>query len=210
MVEQSKKQEIYEEISKHLMEDCAPSIYLETLSRDPIFREQPFVMLHKLKSAEQSLKYHPEGNVWNHTMLVLDEAAAVREESSDPLAFMWSALLHDIGKPDTTRYKKGKITSYDHDTVGERLSKEFLQAFTHDKELIEKVSLLVKYHMHMLYVLNNLKFGNVRKLVEEVDIQEIARLCRCDRMGRGGVNREEEEANYYEFLSRLKAMMSQV
>lgn len=210
MIEHNNNQELYDKIIKHLLEDTTPSEFFNSISKETIFRVHPFKMLLKLKRTEQSAKYHPEGNVWNHTMLVLDEAAIVREQSSNPLAFMWAALLHDIGKPDTTRNKKGKITSYDHDSVGAKLSKEFLQIFTDDKELIEKVSSLVRYHMHMLYVLNNLQFGNVRKLIEEVDIKEIALLCRCDRMGRTGVNREMEEENYRKFLSKLETLISKV
>lgn len=65
-------------------------------------------MLHRLKGTEQSLLHHPEGDVWNHTLLVVDEAANVKNKSTDAAVFMWAALLHDIGKPDTTT-KPGKV-----------------------------------------------------------------------------------------------------
>ncbi|MBH1940126.1 HDIG domain-containing protein [Mobilitalea sibirica] len=206
IAQENRIQSLYEEITQHILEDKKPSDYLNKLSEEAIFKEYPFYMLLKLKSTEQSKKYHPEGSVWNHTMLVLDEAASVRDKSKDPKVFMWAALLHDIGKPDTTRNKKGKITSYDHDMVGAKLSEDFLHAFTKDENLIKNVSVLVRYHMHMLYILKGLPHGNPKKLIEEVDIHEITLLCRCDRMGRTGVNRQEEEDNYREFIIKLRNM----
>ena len=54
--------------------------------------------LETLATCPQRLDFHPEGNVMNHTLLVVDLAALCKDKTSWPLAFMWSALLHDIGK----------------------------------------------------------------------------------------------------------------
>ena len=197
-------QKIFYEIKEHLLIDLTPSIYLNHLSNQIIFKEYPFILLNKLKKTEQSIKYHPEGSVWNHTMLVVDQAAKVREKSKDVEVFMWAALLHDLGKPDTTRNRKGKITSYDHDKLGAELCENFLRVFTDDINFIQKVSSLVRYHMHMLYVLKDMPYGNPKSLINEVNIYEISLLCRCDRMGREGVDLEEEEENYQQFLKKLQ------
>lgn len=202
------KKKLFVEISDHLIEDVSPSLYLNRISEEPIFTEYPFNQLRKLKDTEQSKKYHPEGSVWNHTMLVVDEAARVKNQSKDKKVFMWAALLHDIGKPDTTRIKKGKITSYDHDKVGSELCLTFLKLFTDEEEFIDKVIGLVRYHMHMLYVLKKLPYANTKKLLQVVDINEIALLCKCDRMGRTGVDRVEEEENYKNFLRELQILIS--
>ena len=191
----------FEEINGHLMKDVAPSVYFNSWDKE--LETYPLSMLAKLKKAEQSKKYHPEGNVWVHTMMVLDEAAKIRDEFHNPEPVMWAALLHDIGKPDTTRVRKGRITSYNHDVVGAKLSKEFLECFTEDKDFIEKVSMLVKYHMHMLYVLKGHPFGDISKLKKETDIHDLALLCRCDRLGRTGADVEEETKNYNLFLQKL-------
>ena len=195
------KLEVFDELQMHLLQDDRPSEYINRLSEVPEFREYPFELLLKLKRTEQSPKYHPEGSVWNHTMMVVDEAAKVRGQSTDAQAFMWAALLHDIGKPETTRNRRGKITSYEHDTKGALRAEEFLREFTEDEKLIRKVIALVKYHMHILYVLKKLPYGNPKRMLEEVDSQEIALLCRCDRLGRKGADHREEEANYREFIS---------
>lgn len=198
--------EIFEEINEHLMNDEKPSEYITSLSKKKEFQGFPFDFLWKLKNTEQSEKYHPEGSVWNHTMLVLDEAAMVRGQSKDTKAFMWAALLHDIGKPSTTRIRKGKITSYDHDVAGEKLCIEFLKTFAVEEEFIRKVSSLVRYHMHMLYILKGLPHGDIKGLLKEVDADDIALLCRCDRMGRTGVDREFEDAQFREFYLKLQQM----
>ncbi|NLJ97402.1 MAG: HDIG domain-containing protein [Clostridiales bacterium] len=191
----------FDEISKHLLEDESPSLYFCGLDKE--MKKYPLNLLEKLKDVEQSPKYHPEGNVWNHTMMVVDEAAKVREESHDGKVFMWAALLHDIGKPETTRVRKGRITSYDHDKVGANISKLFLESYTKDKDFINKVSMMVKYHMHMLYVLKGLPFGNPSQMIKDTDIHDLALLCRCDRLGRIGADLNKEIDNYNRFINIL-------
>jgi len=203
-----KNNTIFDEITKHLLEDDSPSEYINQLAKQPEFNRIPFNLLLKQKSTEQSKKYHPEGNVWNHMILVLDEAAKVRDQSTDAKVFMWAALLHDIGKPDTTRMRKGRITSYDHDKVGEKLSRELLSTFTNNENFIQKVGDLVRYHMHMLYVLKDLPYADTKNMLRKVDIHEIALLCKCDRMGRAGADRKKEEEEYQEFLNKLQSMLS--
>lgn len=206
-MDKAKKKEYFDEITRHLLNDDKPSDYINSLSETEFFLEQPFAMLAKLKKTEQSEKYHPEGNAWNHTMMVVDEAARVRHKSKDATVFMWAALLHDIGKPGTTRVRKGRITSYDHDREGERLSVEFLKELTGEYEFIIKVSALVRYHMHMLYILKNLPFADKAGLMgPNLDPDELALLCRCDRLGRTGVDEQEVENEYRRFLDKLHDM----
>lgn len=189
---------IYEDITKHLLNDGRPSIFLNNLILGHNLK-YPFTMLKKLKLTEQSPKHHPEGNVWNHTILVVDEAAKMKDKSKDSKVFMWAALLHDIGKPDTTKKRKGKITSYDHDRVGVKLTREFLRNLTEDADFIKSVEELVRWHMHIIYVLNKLPYGNVDTMIKEGDIDEIALLGWCDRMGRTDADADEEHKNIEKF-----------
>ncbi|MEL7654306.1 MAG: HDIG domain-containing metalloprotein [Bacillota bacterium] len=193
---------LYSDINNHLLQDSRPSAYLSGISSCPLFQQYPFHMLYRLKGTEQSPKYHPEGNVWNHTLLVVDEAAKVKPDSRDPAAFMWAALLHDIGKPATTTVRKGKITAYDHDKVGSELSKEFLREFTDDSDFIHKVSGLIRYHMQILFVLKNLPFADIRGMKSNTDINEVALLGLCDRLGRTNCNRAKEQENIRLFLQK--------
>lgn len=150
------------DIDAHLMGDNHPSTYMTELSKTGLFTEKyPYTLLGYLMKIPQSPIHHPEGSVWNHTMLVLDHAADRKHLSQNPKVFMWSALLHDLGKADTTEFRKGKITSYDHDKLGERLSAEFLQEFTSDDELIQQVSKMVRWHMQILFVTKGLPFADI-------------------------------------------------
>lgn len=201
----NKEQEnkLFHDITEHLIEDEKPSKYINDLSSQGVLFQYPFSMLEKLQATEQSPKYHPEGSVWNHTMMVIDEAAKVRSRSKNAEVFMWSALLHDIGKPTTTRIRKGKITSYDHDTEGERLCMEFLNYFSLQEDFIQSVAAMVRYHMHILYVLKNLPYADWKGLKSRVDIQDIALLCLCDRLGRSGADINAETEEYKQFIEKL-------
>lgn len=195
---------MFKEFESHLMEDNKPSIYFEkTINNSPIFNEYPYILLSCLVDIPQSPQYHPEGNVWIHTMLVVDNAAKVKAKSENPRAFMWGALLHDLGKASTTKIKKGKITSYDHDKVGEELSRKFLEALTDEGELINRVAALVRWHMQTLFVNKKLPFGDMKNMSQEISFKEIALLSQCDRLGRGELSEakiKEEKENIKFFI----------
>lgn len=193
---------LYEEINHHLITNKNPSEYLTKISNLLEFTRYPFSMLLELKNTKQSPIHHPEGSAWNHTLLVVDEAAKRKNKSKDTKAFMWAALLHDIGKPSTTKNRKGKITSYNHDKIGEQLSVDFLSTFTEDTDFIHHVSSLVGYHMHILYVSKNLPFADLKGMFKNVNLEELALLGLCDRLGRTGANTREEEKNIQLFIKK--------
>lgn len=196
---------LFNEVNRIIMEVDKPSIELNKLAMDGRLDSYPFRMLTDLIKTEQSPTHHPEGSVWNHTMMVVDEAAERKSLSQNPKVFMWAALLHDIGKAPTTRLRKGKITSYDHDKVGQKLSIDFLSEFTDDEEFIKKVSILVRWHMQILFVVKDLPFADIKSMAAEASIEEIALLSRCDRLGRGELTNEkmsEEERNIEIFLKK--------
>ncbi len=194
------------EMEHHLLEDARPSDYFNEICGDPLFQQHPFDMLHNLKKTMQSPKHHPEGNVWNHTMLVVDEAAKVKSRSKNPTEFLWAALLHDIGKVPTTKNKMGKITSYNHDTVGAALAREFLSQFTDDNVFIGEVCGLIRYHMQILYVLNGLPFADIEGMKRNTDVHEVALLGLCDRLGRFNSNIKEEEKHIKQFLKACESV----
>jgi len=196
--------ELYLDINKHLLHDEIPSQFINHISQEAVFIEQPFSMLNMLKKTEQSPKHHPEGNVWNHTMLVINEAAKIKNKSKDAHIFMWAALLHDIGKPSTTKNKNGKITSYDHDKVGEKLAREFLEHFTTDNDFINAVTALIRWHMQILFVVNNLPFADIETMKRHTNVHEVALLGLCDRMGRLHGDLDKEQKNIEQFLEKCE------
>jgi putative nucleotidyltransferase with HDIG domain len=183
--------EIFFNIEKHLLNDDKPSSYLEEALKAHMFDNYPFTMIKELQDVEQNPKFHSEGNVFIHTMMVVDEGAKNREKSRDKRVFMWALLLHDIGKKPTTKIRKGRLTSYDHDVVGADMTKEFLTYFNKEENFITEVRALVRWHMQSLFVTKNLKFQNVSNMLEEVSINEIVLVSLCDRLGRGNLNYNE-------------------
>ncbi|MHB9943892.1 phosphohydrolase [Clostridium botulinum] len=186
-------QKVFKDIDEHILKDEKPSNYINKLYEEGKLEEYPFDMLTILRKIDQSPKYHPEGSVWNHIMMVLDNGAKERDKSENERIFMWACLLHDIGKGTTTKIRKGRITSYNHDKEGERLSIKFLKCFTGDEEFIEEVSKLVRWHMQPLFVNKNLPFKDIESMVKEVSIKEIALISLCDRLGRGGMSEGKKE-----------------
>ncbi|MGE5626686.1 MAG: HD domain-containing protein [Solirubrobacterales bacterium] len=204
------KIELFQEFSKHLLEDQIPSQYFNYEFAKEETKVFPFELLKSLKYTEQSLKYHPEGNVWNHTMLVLDQAAYYKNESKNPVVFMWGALLHDIGKPAATKKKKSRITAYGHDIEGEKLAKEFLMDLTDDMDFINEVAALVRWHMQILYVLKDLPYSDIKAMLKEVDLNEVALLSLCDRIGRTGANINEEKKNMKIFIKNIQKIVDNI
>ena len=90
--------EIFLKIEKHLLDDNKPSCYVEECLNTNVLDEYPFSMIKDLQDVPQNPKFHPEGNVFIHTMMVVDEGAKIRDKSVDKRSFMWALLLHDIGK----------------------------------------------------------------------------------------------------------------
>ncbi|MBC2723341.1 HDIG domain-containing metalloprotein [Desulfosporosinus sp.] len=198
--------QMFDEFDAHLLNDEKPSDYFNELSKTGLFNEgYPYTLLGDLMNVPQSPKHHPEGSVWKHTMLVVNNAAERKHLSQNPKVLMWSALLHDLGKAPATKVTKGRITSYDHDKMGERLAAKFLKEVNSDDEFIHQVTKMVRWHMQILFVTKGLPFADIRKMAAEVSIDEVALLGLCDRLGRGDMTLDKkliEEKSILTFLEK--------
>lgn len=140
------RERILGELEKALLKATRPSIFFEMLRR----MDQLDVWFPELKSLigiEQNPKYHTEGDVWVHTMMVLDQAAKLREFAKSRLGFMLSALCHDYGKAICTEIIKGEIHCYGHETEGLPLVKSFMNRITSEVDLTKYVLNMAEYHM---------------------------------------------------------------
>jgi len=139
-----KQERIMEEFTKLLMKADKPSLGLEFLRECGWLIHFP--ELFNLIGCEQNPEWHPEGDVWIHTMMVLDNAAQLRHLVPEELrlTFMFGALLHDIGKPATTT---SDLRSNGHDTFGATLVPAFMNRLTNETKLIENVQKIVELHM---------------------------------------------------------------
>lgn len=194
--------ELFQALDEALLSSDNPSQAVERAAAHPAFGQPPFDRLLQLKHTPQSPLHHPEGSAWNHTLLTIDMAARVRTVSANPQSLMWAALLHDIGKPETTQKHKGRITSYNHDRQGEPLARAFLSALTDDTGLIEFVSKLTRWHMQPLFVLKDLPFADITTMRAQTDLWEVTLLSFCDRMGRLNAEMSRELEHTRLFLTK--------
>lgn len=140
------KERVTEELKKALLTAKHPSLFFKAL-RQMEQLDPWFVELKALIGVPQNPVYHAEGDVWNHTMLVLDCAAKYRAEAKHPFPFMLSALVHDLGKAVTTAAKDGVLHAYGHETKGLPLATAFLKRLTNEKGLTAYVLNMTALHM---------------------------------------------------------------
>ncbi len=204
----------FKSFEEHLLNDQKPSdFFRELVSNDSFPQEKPFNMLGQLMKTEQNPKFHPEGNVWEHTMQVVDYAAIYNHLSANKRVFMWASLLHDLGKGTTTKIRNGKITSYDHDIAGARLTKIFLLTFTDDRTFIDDVCKLVRWHMQPLFITKKLPFSKISEMMSEVSTAEIGLFNLCDRLGRSELSEENKKIelnNVINFLNTCSELSNDI
>jgi tRNA nucleotidyltransferase (CCA-adding enzyme) len=151
--------------------------------------------MHALIDCPQEPDWHPEGDVWTHTLLVIDRAA---DESADldrarRASIMLGAVCHDFGKPATTSIVDGRIRSLGHEEAGiapatrllDRLNVHSLDGF----DVRAQVLGLTAHHLKpgaFHKVRDELTDGAFRRLAQKVDLELLARLARADCRGRTG------------------------
>lgn len=134
------------ELQKALLQAPRPSIFFRTL--DTMHQLRPwFTEVQRLQGVPQPPRYHGEGDVWEHTMAVLDTAAELRPQAAQPMALMLAALAHDFGKVTATTESGGVIHAYGHEEAGLPLTEDFLHRVIGEKALHRCVKNLVALHM---------------------------------------------------------------
>ncbi len=180
---------LFGEFKKLLLRAQRPSIGLDWMRRLgllPYFPE-----LESLIGVQQDPEWHPEGDVWVHTLMVVDEAAKIRDAEDDGefwnLALMLGALCHDLGKPLCTAFSEGRWRSPGHDVRGEGPTRSFLARITRETALIDTVVTYVREHLRPALLYNarhEVKPGAIRRLALRVDIEKLVRVARADHFGR--------------------------
>ncbi len=143
-------------------------------------------------------------DVWTHLLKSLQHSA----DKNWPLHIRLAALFHDISKPETRRKpkEKGEWTFYGHEVVGERKTRNILKRLKFPKEVIEKVSTLVRWHMFFSDT-EQITLSAVRRLISNVgkeNVWDLMNLRICDRIGTG-----RPKENPYR-LRKYKAMIEEV
>lgn len=184
---------VWAEVEKLLLQARRPSIGL-ALALDLGVIERALPELQPLVGCPQEPEWHPEGDVWTHTLMVVDQARARNDDLDRPrrVTVMLAALCHDLGKPATTGVVDGRIRSLDHEQAGvapttsllDRLNIHSLDGFP----VREQVLGLVAQHLKpgMFHNAGNVGDGAFRRLAQKVDMELLARVARADCLGRAG------------------------
>ncbi|MCH9673144.1 MAG: HD domain-containing protein [Gammaproteobacteria bacterium] len=179
---------IGEEFRKLLLLGQRPSHGLEFLRQTGLLRFFP--QLQALIDVPQDAKWHPEGDVWIHTLMVVDEAARLRDGADDDFALMLGALCHDLGKPITTSESDGNIRSPGHDEAGVIPSHELLTGLHTPHHVIKQVQALVRHHLApALYVQQGTGAKGYRRLARKLHAAHVSptllhRVATADHLGR--------------------------
>jgi tRNA nucleotidyltransferase (CCA-adding enzyme) len=184
---------IWGELEKLLLKAARPSLgFALALDLGVIDRVLP--EMRPLVGCQQEPEWHPEGDVWTHTLMVIDEARQANGDLPRPrlIAVMLGAVCHDLGKPATTAFVDGRIRSLDHEQAGvepteallDRLNIHTVDGFDVRRQVIG----LVAQHLKpgMLHKATNVGDGAFRRLAQKVDLDLLARLARADCRGRTG------------------------
>ncbi len=182
------------EMEKLLLQARRPSLGFE-LALDLGVIDRLFPELEALDGCEQEPEWHPEGDVWVHTLMVVDEARARIDDLDRPqqLTLMLAAVCHDLGKPATTEFVDGRIRSRGHEEAGvpptrallDRLDVHTLAGY----DVRHQVLGLVAHHLKpgMWHRGNDpVGDGAFRRLARKVDLELLARLSAADCLGRTG------------------------
>lgn len=173
------------EWEKLLLKGEEPSRGLEFLRACGWLRFYPEI--EALVGVPQSALHHPEGDVWRHTCLVLDASVRFRTGNADrDLELALAALCHDFGKPATTVDRgEGKFTSYNHETEGAPMARDFTLRLWNQPKRAEAVARLVASHMRPVQlVLGGAADKAYRRLaIEAGRLDELADLVECDMRG---------------------------
>ncbi|MYH30323.1 MAG: polynucleotide adenylyltransferase [Acidobacteria bacterium] len=165
------------------------------LARDIGVVDRLFPELAALVDCPQEPEWHPEGDVWTHTLLVIDEArrrGVVGLSRPRQIAVMLGAVCHDFGKPATTAHIDGRIRSLNHEEMGVPPATAFLDRLnihTFDGyDVRGQVLGLVAHHLKpgMWRAAPKVGDGAFRRLARKVDLELLARLARADCEGRRG------------------------
>lgn len=178
---------IADELNKMIMDRTKPSTSFEELFEIGAL-ELIIPELCKLKGLAQPLRYHNEGDVWDHSRMALDmltdEEAEGNPLPENPpsLALKWATFMHDIGKYDTFSIDNERIRYDKHAEVGADIAGKILTRFNFPKKIISRVHWLIEHHM-MVMPLFEMPEDRRRHWFLEPGFEELLEVYRADAMG---------------------------
>ena len=185
MLEELPKERIYKEFVKLLIKSPKPSLGFELMRELGILCYFP--ELEALIGVVQSPQWHPEGDVWIHTLMCVDEMAVLLgEDETLNLKYMFSILCHDLGKATTTTIDEdGRIRAKGHEEAGLEPTKSLMYRLMDEHDFIKSLLPLVEHHLKpSQFYAGGAKASAIRRLATKVNIEELLVVAKADFLGR--------------------------
>jgi len=147
-----------------------------------------------MEGVAQSPDYHPEGDVWQHTLKVVEQL----RDPSETLAF--GALLHDVAKPRCAARQGDRITFYGHTEQGAEMAVAICQRLKRSRAVWERVAYLVRNHLRLVNA-PAMRRATLKRFLREDGIEELLELARIDALGASG------DLQYYDFCRAALAAL---
>ena len=185
---------IWGEFEKLLLLPARPSLGFQ-FAREAGVVSSLIPEMAALVGCEQEPDWHPEGDVWVHTLMVIDQARARIDDLPRwaKIAVMLGAVCHDFGKPATTAFFDGRIRSYNHEEAGVEPARALLDRLNvHAIDGVDVRAQVFGLTAHHLKpgawhkVRDEVGDGAFRRLAQKVDLELLARLAAADCVGRAG------------------------
>ena len=171
-IRQVSRERVRDELTKMLVEGEA-ALAFRLLSDSGLLREV-LPEVEAMKGVEQPAEFHPEGDVFVHTMLLLENLP-----QPCPMTLAWGALLHDVGKPPTFRVAPDRIRFDGHVDVGVKMAEEICRRLRFSNDDTEQIMALVKNHMRFAQA-KQMKDSTFKKFVRLPRFYQHLELHRLD------------------------------
>ena len=194
-IHQVSRERVRDELTKMLTEGHARTAF-ELLDASGLLQEV-LPEIARMKGVEQPPQFHPEGDVWVHTLLLLEK---LPPGASRTLA--WGALLHDVGKPPTFRVAPDRIRFDGHVEVGVRMAEEICRRLHFSNDDTKQIAALVANHMRFADV-ERMKQSTLKRFLRLPKFEEHMQLHRMD------VTSSHGNLGLYEFVRGRMAQTSE-
>jgi poly(A) polymerase len=185
-IAQVSRERVRDELTKMLTEGRARRAF--ELLDESVLLHEVLPEVEKMKGVEQSPQFHPEGDVWVHTLLML---AMLPPHASPTLG--WGALLHDVGKPPTFRVAPDRIRFDHHVEVGVAMAEDIVRRLHMSNDDTRQIAALVGQHMRFADALD-MKPSTLKRFMRQPEFAEHLEMHRIDCLAsHGGLG-------IYEFL----------
>lgn len=207
---QLSRERIFGELQKALLKARKPSVFFEELrAMDQLGTW--FEEVKALVGVPQAERFHPEGDVWTHTMQVMDCASELRDEAQNPLGLVLSAVCHDFGKATTTQEVNGALHAYGHEHAGLPLAQAFLSRVVREAKLSAYVLDMVKLHMRPNALVANR--SSVKSYMHLFDAsmcpEDLLLIAKADHLGRVSADGTVVPEDYAPTEEKLRQMLAE-